>query len=83
MTVMCYRNPPSQRRCSVAFQFVRTRSSPRTAPHVHHAYETSVVINGEEDTVRVRLAPVAQHTNGVVWVDALRRDWAALRMVVE
>jgi hypothetical protein len=47
------------------------------------AHKTSVVIDREEDAVRVRLPPVRQYSDGVIGVDALGRDGTPLRMLVQ
>ena len=47
------------------------------------AYGAIVVINREEDAVRVRLPAVRQYSDGLIGVDALERDGTLLRMLVE
>jgi len=47
---------------------------------VYHAHEPVRVVDGEEDAIDVRFAPVAQFADGLIRVDALRRDGTALRV---
>ena len=47
------------------------------------AHKTVVVIDREEDAVRVRLPPVRQYSDGVIGVDALGGDGIPLRMLVQ
>jgi hypothetical protein len=47
------------------------------------AYKAIVVIDREEDAVRVRLPAVRQYSDGLIGVDALGRDGTPLRMLVQ
>jgi hypothetical protein len=53
----------------LAAHFFGSPSPPRTPPHVKHAYDTSVVIDGEKDPIRMRLPPVGQYAHRVVGVE--------------
>jgi hypothetical protein len=48
-----------------------------------HAHDTSVVIDGEEDPIAVRLPPVGQHPHRVVGVEIFGRYGTTFRMLVE
>ena len=59
------------------------RPSPRATSDVHDTHHARVVIDGEEHAVSRRLASVGQRPNRVIRVNALSRDWATLRVLVE
>jgi hypothetical protein len=67
----------------LAGHFLGSRSPPRAAPDMKHGHDTSVVIDGEEDPICVRLPPVGQHPYRVLGVEILGRCGTALRMLVE
>ena len=55
---------------------------PGAAPYMHHAHDAGAMVDGEEDAVYLRLPAVAEHSNRVVWVDALRRDRTPVGMLI-
>ena len=64
-------------------QFAGRRPLPRTTPYMDHAHDSCSVIHGEEDSIHMRPASVAERSNGMVRIEALRRNRTSLGMLIE
>lgn len=58
-------------------------AKPRATPYRDHAHDFSAVIDGEEDSIDMRPASVAEHANGKGRIEALRCNWTSLGMLIE
>jgi hypothetical protein len=50
---------------------------------MQHAHDLCRIVDREEDAVGVRLPPVRQYSDRVIRIEALGRDWTALRVLIE
>lgn len=68
---------------SLSTQVLSHRPLLRTPPYVQDAHDLCIVVNREEDTVRMRLPTVRQYSDRMFRIEALGRDGTPLRMLVQ
>jgi len=68
---------------SLSTQFLRYRPLSRTPAYVQDAHDLCIVVNREEDTVRVRLTAVRRYADRMFRIEALGRDGTPLWMLVQ